>query len=48
MGTFDQIAARIAAAVDQNCGQKAIILAHSLAPNLLLRMLREPRFQSWK
>lgn len=48
IGTFDAIAARIATAVDQNCGQKAVIMAHSLGPNLLLRMLREPRFQTWK
>lgn len=48
IGQFDQMAARISAAVQQNCGQKAIILAHSLGMNVVLRMLREPRFQSWR
>lgn len=48
IGAYDQIAARVASAVDQNCGQKAIIMAHSMGASVILRMLREPRFQAWK
>ena len=48
IGAFDQIAARIAAGVNQNCGQKAVILAHSMGVNVLLRLLNEPRFKSWR
>lgn len=48
IGAYEQIAARVQAAVDQNCGQKAVILAHSMGASVILRMLREPRFQAWK
>lgn len=48
VGQFDKMAARISAAVKQNCGQKAIIISHSLGVNVALRLLREPRFQQWR
>jgi predicted alpha/beta hydrolase family esterase len=47
-GQYDQIAARIAAAVKLNCGQKAVLLAHSMAGNVMLHMLRLPRFKQWR
>lgn len=47
-GQFDQIAARIAAAVKLNCGQKAVLLAHSMGGNVVLHMLRQPRFRAWR
>uniref|UniRef100_A0A383VUA1 Uncharacterized protein n=1 Tax=Tetradesmus obliquus TaxID=3088 RepID=A0A383VUA1_TETOB len=47
-GQFDQVAARISAAVKLNCGQKAVILAHSMGSNVVLHMLRQQRFQQWR
>lgn len=47
-GQFDQVAARMSAAVKLNCGQKAVILAHSMGSNVVLHMLRQQRFQQWR
>jgi hypothetical protein len=47
-GEFDQIAARISAAVKLNCGQKAVILAHSMGGNVMLHLMRQPRFEEWR
>jgi hypothetical protein len=47
-GEFDQIAARISAAVKLNCGQKAVILAHSMGGNVMLHLMRQPRFEGWR
>jgi alpha-beta hydrolase superfamily lysophospholipase len=47
-GEFDQIAARISAALKLNCGQKAVILAHSMGGNVMLHMMRQPRFEEWR
>jgi hypothetical protein len=47
-GQYDQIAERIAAAVKLNCGQKAVLLAHSMSGNVMLHMLRLPRFKQWR
>jgi hypothetical protein len=47
-GQYDQIAERIAAAVKLNCGQKAVLLAHSMGGNVMLHMLRLPRFKQWR
>lgn len=47
-GQFDQIAARIAAAVKLNCGQKAVLHAHSMGGNVMLHMLRLPQFKEWR
>ncbi|KAF6251524.1 Lecithin:cholesterol acyltransferase-domain-containing protein [Scenedesmus sp. NREL 46B-D3] len=48
IGEFDRMAERIGAAVKQNCGQKAIIVSHSLGVDVALGMLRRPRLQQWR
>jgi predicted alpha/beta hydrolase family esterase len=48
VGDFDRMAERIAAAVKQNCGQKAIIISHSLGVGVALSLLRQPRMQQWR
>jgi hypothetical protein len=42
------MAERISAAVKQNCGQKAIIISHSMGVNVALGLLRLPRMQQWR
>jgi hypothetical protein len=31
-----------------NCGQKAVILAHSMSGNVMLHLMRQQRFQEWR
>lgn len=42
------MAERITAAVKQNCGQKAIILSHSMGVSVALSLLRLNRMQQWR
>ncbi|KAF8067395.1 hypothetical protein HT031_002443 [Scenedesmus sp. PABB004] len=48
VGAFDQMAARVEAAVRQNCGQRAVIISHSMGVNVALRLLRHPRLGAWR
>uniref|UniRef100_A0A383V969 Lecithin:cholesterol acyltransferase-domain-containing protein n=1 Tax=Tetradesmus obliquus TaxID=3088 RepID=A0A383V969_TETOB len=48
VGEFDRMAERITAAVKQNCGQKAIILSHSMGVSVALSLLRLNRMQQWR
>lgn len=47
-GALDHMAKRIAAAVRANCGQKAILIAHSMGASVALELLQNPRLAAWR
>lgn len=47
-GQFDFIAKRIEAAVQKNCGKKAILIGHSMGTLVSLGLMQSPKFERWR
>eukprot|EP00775_Hariotina_reticulata_P012030 gene12030-12175_t len=47
-GELQRLADKIEAAVDENCGKKAIMIGHSMGGLVSLALLRSPRLDAWR
>jgi hypothetical protein len=47
-GQYESMAARIQAAVQRNCGKKAVIIGHSMGTLVSLGLMQSPTYQTWR
>jgi hypothetical protein len=47
-GGIEGITRRISEAVKRNCGQKAIVIAHSYGANVMATIFQKPELQKWR